>query len=468
MRFATVCSGIGAPEVAWSHLGWEHAFCSEIDPFASAVLAHRFPSVPNLGDLTKIGAERGPVDLLCGGTPCQSFSVAGRRAGLDDPRGVLAFEFLRLAGRLRAEWVVWENVPGVLSIDGGRAFGAFLGALVELGYGFAYRVLDAQWFGLAQRRARVFVVARLGDWRGPVAVLLEPEGLRGDPAPGREAGEGVAPTLANRARGGGGLGTDAECDGALIAAAVPSDHNIGARRDHESFLVAHPHRADGFDASEDGTGRGAPLVVAETLVQGGRETGPHGALDGRNLVVQDSQSGVRLKDTAGSLRADAPGSQPTGSLLLAATLTQGAESQGKGGYAGRRREDDENLVVGAPDGTVTALCARDAKSHKSGDGLVIGAFAHQSGGDCRMGFTPDSPALQRSQTVAVLERSRVRRFTPRECERLQGFPDDWTLVPYRGKPAKDGPRYRAVGNAMAVPVVRWIGERIALFEEATR
>jgi DNA (cytosine-5)-methyltransferase 1 len=453
VRFATVCSGIGAPEVAWSHLGWEHAFCAEIDPFASAVLAHRFPDVPNLGDLTKIGAERGPVDLLCGGTPCQSFSVAGRRAGLDDPRGVLAFEFLRLAGRLRAEWVVWENVPGVLSIDGGRAFGAFLGALVELGYGFAYRVLDAQWFGLAQRRARVFVVARVGDWRGPVAVLLEPEGLRGDSAPCREAGEGVAPTLANRARGGGGLGTDAECDGALIAYALGSHAGAAeadaANRSHESGgpvgsgvseelahslragrtqAVAHSLRADGFDASEDGTGRGTPLVVAPTVTAA-------------NNPSRSPQSAEVTAQVA---------------AILAATLTQGAESQGKGGYAGRRREDDGNLVVGA----VTAKWAKGGGP--AGDEAYNLTIADPISANEGRTYTHEGKNNFRLHNV--VPGSRVRRFTPRECERLQGFPDDWTLVPYRGKPAKDGPRYRAIGNAFPVPVLRWIGERIALYE----
>ena len=159
MIYGSVCSGIEAATVAWHGLGWRPAWFAEIDPFASAVLAHRYPDVPNYGDFTKIESA-GPIELLVAGTPCQSFSVAGRRLGLDDPRGNLTLEFLRLASRLRPRWIVWENVPGVLSIDGGRTFGAILGALAELGYGFAYRVLDAQYFGVPQRRRRVFVVAK--------------------------------------------------------------------------------------------------------------------------------------------------------------------------------------------------------------------------------------------------------------------------------------------------------------------
>ena len=210
--------GIGAPECAAPGFDWR--WCAEIDPFASAVHAARFPGVVNLGDVEKIDAGTvEPVDLIVFGTPCQSFSVAGKRLGLDDPRGNLALVGLRLIGRIRPRWVVWENVPGVLSSDGGRDFGAFLGLLGELGYGFAYRVLDAQHFGVPQRRRRVFVVGCLGDWRGPAAVLFEPESLRGDPAPRREAGERIAPTIAPGAHPGGVTGREAE-NGSLIAADV--------------------------------------------------------------------------------------------------------------------------------------------------------------------------------------------------------------------------------------------------------
>jgi len=166
MKYLSVCSGIEAATVAWHHMGWQPVGFSEIEKFPSQVLAHHYPDVPNLGDMTKYKEwDLGTVDLLVGGTPCQSFSVAGLRKGLDDPRGNLALVYCGILDHFRPRWFVWENVPGVLSSGGGRDFGSFLGAVAELGYGFAYRVLDAQWFGVAQRRRRVFVVGYLGDWR---------------------------------------------------------------------------------------------------------------------------------------------------------------------------------------------------------------------------------------------------------------------------------------------------------------
>src|SRR5579883_1813604 len=298
MKYLSVCSGIEAATVAWNPLGWRPVMFAEIDPFAASVLHARFgasrpihmPSpdtaetrkeakrraaairnviafaasgaIPNAGDFTRIGAEDvGAIDLLVGGTPCQSFSVAGNRAGLDDPRGNLTIEFARLAGRLRPLWLVWENVPGVLSIDGGRTFGAFLGMLVELGYGIAYRILDAQYFGVPQRRRRVFVVGHLGGWRRASAVFLERHCLSGHPAPRRETRKDLAPTLSARTEGGGGPGTDFDLDGGLIASTGDRSHCLNAggmgRQDYETeTLVAHSLYADGFDASEDGTGRG--------------------------------------------------------------------------------------------------------------------------------------------------------------------------------------------------------------------
>src|SRR5271165_4560693 len=184
MNYVDVCSGISAPTVAWGSLGWKCLAYAEIDRFPSAVLKHRYPETPNAGDFTKIqGDEYGTVDLLVGGTPCQDFSVAGLRAGMDGERVQLTTEFARLAERIRSRWLVWENVPGVLSIDGGRAFGMFIGLLGKLGYGIAYRILDAQFFGVPQRRRRLFVVGYLGDWRRAAAVLFERHSLSGYPAP---------------------------------------------------------------------------------------------------------------------------------------------------------------------------------------------------------------------------------------------------------------------------------------------
>jgi len=195
MRYASVCDGIGAVHCAWKPLGWECAWTSEIDKFPIAVVERHW-GFPNLGDMTEIDREmldeHGPIELLVGGTPCQSFSVAGLRGGLDDDRGNLALRFMQLCAEARPTWVVWENVPGVFSVDGGRAFGSILGALEELGYGWAYRTLDAQWFGVAQRRRRVFVVGCLGDWRRAAAVLFEQQSVCGDPPTREAAREGTA------------------------------------------------------------------------------------------------------------------------------------------------------------------------------------------------------------------------------------------------------------------------------------
>ena len=213
MRYGSVCSGIEAATAAWHHMGWEPAFFSEIEAFPSAVLTHHYPTVPLHGDFTTIEKNQyGKIDLLVGGTPCQSFSVAGLRGGLDDDRGNLALEFCRLAQREQPRWIVWENVPGVLSSNGGRDFGSILGALEDLGYGLAYRVLDAQYFGVAQRRRRVFVVGYLGDWRPAAAVLFERHSMSGHPAPSREARKEAARNAAVSTHECGGIGSYNESD----------------------------------------------------------------------------------------------------------------------------------------------------------------------------------------------------------------------------------------------------------------
>lgn len=377
LRYLSACSGIEAASVAWGPLDWRPFGFAEIDRFPSALLAHRYPSVPNLGDMTRFKDwPDADLDLFVAGTPCQSFSVAGLRAGLADPRGNLALTYLAVADRYRPEWLVWENVPGVLSSGGGRDFGAFLGGLGQLGYGFAYRVLDAQYvrvdgFGRAvpQRRRRVFVVANSRSWTRAAAVLFEPESLRWDTAPRREAREGVALTIAGGARKRGGYSADD----------VPA--------------VAF----GGNDTS-------GPIDVATARNAHGD---PHGRLDfeSETFVVP----------------------------VIARTLTRGAESAGKGGYAGRRQEDDDNLI------------------------------AFNSREDPEVTFDRSGPLGASSpQAQAIALHRAVRRLTPRECERLQGFPDDYTAILYRGKPAADGPRYKALGNSMAVNVMRWLGHRIEL------
>jgi DNA (cytosine-5)-methyltransferase 1 len=436
MIYGSVCSGIEAATVAWEPLGWRAAFFSEIEAFPRAVLHHRFPHVPLHWDFTTIkGDQYEPIQLLVGGTPCQSFSVAGLRGGLDDDRGNLALEFLRLADRTRPRWLVWENVPGVLSSNGGRDFGSILGGMVELGYGIAYRILDAQYFGVAQRRRRVFVVGYFGDWRRAAAVLFERHSLQGHPAPRREAGQKPAPTISARPTGVGGLGTDFDLDGGLVARCVTTRE--GRRHDpsletfitgtlcnngkaagsatqqdaENGFLVAHTLRRTGFDASEDGTGRGTPLVPCVSSGHGWWSESDGAA---QTLRAQDS-------------------------ITKADTLVP-----------------------------VAFAHLLHAASHANGGGQVAVAFQSSQSG-VRVGEThatlDANNGSRRHNGIAYA--AAVRRLTPRECERLQGFPDDYTLIPWRGKPAAecpDGPRYKALGNSMAVPVVRWIGRRIAMVD----
>jgi len=187
MKYLSVCSGVEAATVAWHPLGWQPLGFAEIEKFPSQVLAHHYPNVTNFGDMTKFKEwNLESIELLAGGTPCQSFSVAGLRRGLDDPRGNLALTYCGILDKFRPKWCVWENVPGILSSNGGKDFGSFLGALGELGYGWSYRVLDAQHFGIAQRRKRVCVVGCLGHWEASAKVLFEPESLRGNTSQGRE------------------------------------------------------------------------------------------------------------------------------------------------------------------------------------------------------------------------------------------------------------------------------------------
>ena len=395
MIFGSVCSGIEAASCAWHPLGWRAAFVSDIEKFPSAGLAHHYPDVPNYGDMTKF--KEWPdhaIDLLVGGTPCQSFSVAGLRKGLADPRGNLMLTYLAIADRYRPRWLVWENVPGVLSSNGGRDFGTFLGALGQLGYGFAYRVLDAQYFGVPQRRRRVFVVGYLGDWRRAAAVLFERHSLSGHPAPRREAGEGIAaPTAPSLTASGRGVERTGESRGQdfAIAMTLNAKGGTGCQDAESETFITHSLRADGFDASEDGTGRGTPLVPVAFFCK------DHGADAG---------------DIAPTLR-----------------------SMG---------HDGSHANGGGQVGVAYDLRGREGGSQFEGP--------HD---------TANIRAADGGSSRSYVAQSAVRRLTPRECERLQGFKDDYTLIPYRGKPAADGPRYKALGNSMAVPVMRWIGERIA-------
>lgn len=398
LRYIDVCSGISAPTAAWKPLGWQALCYAEIEAAPRAVLAHHYPDVPLVGDFTAIkGNEYGPVDLLVGGTPCQSFSIAGLRGGLADERGNLALEYLRLADRARPRWLVWENVPGVLSTNGGRDFGAILGGMAELGYGFAYRVFDAQHFGVPQRRRRVFVVGYLGDWRRAAAVLFERHGLSGNPAPRREARQGSAGVIARSVAIRGRDGVPQAELGDELANAI---------------LTPNGGRA--------GVGCGAALIEPVSATVSSKWAKGSGGPSGdecQNLLP------VPVASAAKDYGADA--------------MDDCSPTLRAGGF----RDSHANA------GVMPAVAFTDTYN-----GTITGDVA------ATMGTRGSS---ETASGPTVLQRSAVRRLTPRECERLQGFPDDFTLVPYRGRMMADGPRYKMLGNSMAVPVMRWIGERIA-------
>ena len=438
IRFLSVCAGIEAASVAWHPLGWRPVAFSEIEPFPRAVLTDRWPGVPLHGDFTTISEDDyGAIDLLVGGTPCQPFSVAGLRRGMADPRGNLALGYLGLAARKRPQWVAWENVFGVLSSNEGRDFGSFLGGLVELGYGFAYRVLDAQYFGVPQRRRRVFVVGHLGDWRPAAAVLLERESLLGNPPPRREAGAGVA---ALTARGVGTCGADdnqAQA-GHLIANCLTSREARGPDSDATTTLIAHTLRGEGFDASEDGTGRGIPLVPV--------------AFDPTQITSPGNHSTPRPGDACHPLAASAQ----------APAIAFDCKAS-----AGFAPSPSEHVTP-----TLRSMAHRGSHQNAGGQIAVAVSLRGREGGTTAEMGDDIMPSLRcgggGGDKPHALTETAVRRLTPRECERLQGFPDDYTLIPWRGKPADqcpDGPRYKALGNSMAVPVMAWIGRRIEMVRQ---
>ncbi len=421
MKYGSVCSGIEAASKAWEPLGWKPAWFSEIEPFPSAVLAHHWPEVTNLGDMTKIadavrtGDAEAP-DVLVGGTPCQAFSIAGLREGLSDDRGQLTLSYVELANAIDAKRrergepeavIVWENVPGILSSKD-NAFGCFLAGLAgessELQPAggkwthagcvsgpervIAWRVLDAQFFGVAQRRRRVFVVASARKGFDPAAVLFELDSVRRDSAPRRETQKAVA---ALTARGVGTCGADdnqAQA-GHLIAF---GGGNTAGHIDVATACTAHGIRLD-FDT--------------ETFAV-------HG--------TQDPDTNRELAHTLGRNNG-----QEKAIVTEPFTLAIRGRSEG-------------STIEVRNDGTANALLT-------------------PNGGRAGMGVGAIGWGMQ------------VRRLTPIECERLQGFPDNHTLIGWRGKDATecpDGPRYKAIGNSMAVPVMRWIGERIAAALPAER
>lgn len=619
ITFGSVCSGIEAASVAWHPLGWRAAWLAEIEPFPCAVLAHHYPSIPNLGDMTTIAARvaSGDVpapDVFCGGTPCQAFSIAGLRKSLDDARGNLSLTFCEIANAIdtarhvRGEQpavIFWENVPGVLNTKD-NAFGCFLAGLAGeddplvpprekwTNAGFvlgpkravAWRVFDAQYFGVAQRRRRVFVVASARKGFDPTAVLFEFEGVRRDTAPRREAREEAARGAA-RSTAGGGLGTDFDCDGGTICVATgQAGAEIGADMaptlncNHEAPYVAHSLRGEGFDASEDGTGRGTPLVpVAMINMQGSKGNAvaqavvfhptqdPISSTDGSTHALGCGSTGgqasvavavpVALRgredgataelgdEVQNYLRASSGGGDKphvlcetlynkglnhgglyasaqethTGKILRTLREAVGEEAFAQWGLGILGSLQSPEILRQALHGlsirpaafsrSWVAHCALSRSENGSGWLLQslreagcercasqgwepseqlagkLGAYLSelsQPGAQASrfvrdLWWAAQGPGLLREALSAVQEVGRpthgqsqpahggmqVRRLTVEECEFLQGFPRNYTAIPWRKKPADqcpDGPRYKALGNSWAVPNVAWIGRRI--------
>ena len=351
MNYLSVCSGIEAATVAWHDMGWKPIGFSEIEKFPSQLLQHHYPHVTNYGDMTKFKEWNinDTVGLLVGGTPCQSFSVAGLRKGLEDPRGNLMLTYLGIADKFKPKWLLWENVPGVLSSNGGEDFACLLKGMAELGYGFAYRVLDAQHFGVPQRRKRVFVVGCFGDWRSAAKVLFESESLQRDITPSREEKQETSNTF------------------------IPSVANCLQTTCNDYS------RADGFNMITESVGAIDLKPISKTLTA---SYGTGGAdLDIKPLVLEQTKNKID------------------------ATL------------------DERNIHLWSNENlhTFPTLTATDYKGAKS-----------------------------------FCSNLKVRRLTPMECERLQGFPDNYTNTPT----SSDTTRYKALGNSMAVPVMKWIGKRI--------
>ncbi len=502
MNYLSVCSGVEAATVAWHHMGWKPVGFSEIEKFPSQVLAHHYPSVTNFGDMTKYKEWdiNDTVGLLVGGTPCQSFSVAGLRKGLEDPRGNLALTYVGILDKFRPKWFIWENVPGVLSSGGGRDFGSFLGAVAECGYGFAYRVLDAQYFGVAQRRRRVFVVGHLGDWRPPAQVLFESESLRRDTPKGRKKGETITtfatPSVANclqttcndysRADGFNMICT--EHTGPLTA----RDHKGISSDDCNPTmmkLVAYENHPSDSRVREMGE---VCQTVTSTWGSGGGNI-PFV----QNIAYEWHNQDSRIKP-----------------IQVAATLN--CNASGKEGHLiqevfrkSRRAQSADDFETWINDGKANTLNTFDLGDIRTTHAVAT-AFGWQNSASQSMSVDTITPTLDKSKTPAVvysfdslasnsmksknplsgcrqvelsktidttypcpsknqggigiMQSMAVRRLTPVECERLQGFPDNYTNI---RENCPDGPRYKAMGNSMAVPVMRWIGERINRLEHGS-
>lgn len=473
MKYGSVCSGIEAATVAWHSLDWTPSWFAEIEPFPCSVLAHHYPHVPNLGDMTKIkkailqGRVEAP-DVLVGGTPCQAFSIAGLRNGLDDQRGQLTLEFVRLANAIdfirakrkqQASIIVWENVVGVLSSKD-NAFGCFLAGLAgesselqpagnkwtNAGCVFgpertiAWRVLDAQYFGLAQRRKRVFVIASARKDINCTKILFECDSLRRDTPPSRNSQQNLAATIEaslGRSRGAGTPIGGLWWTGADIADTLTCSSN-NQRMPDKNKIQAVITLASKQQALN--TGNDITLTVCANDYKEPQVVCVHG--------TQDPCTTENIAHTLGRNNGQENAVvYPLNSMTMLG-----------------RPSDDINPRMGLGIGQESDPCLTLTQAHHHA--VAYGIPGNWIGRKPENGGNATEPPLELSPCLTVVDvhgvqtKMQVRRLTPKECERLQGFPDDYSLVPHKGKPAADSPRYKALGNSMAVPVMHWIGQRI--------
>ena len=452
MKYLSICSGIEAATVAWEPLGWEAVGFAEIEPFRSAVLNYHYPKVKNYEDFTKIeksDLQGTSPDLIVGGTPCATFSIAGLRKGLGEDRGNLALEFIRLIDRLKPTWVVWENVPGVLSSNGGKDLGTFLGALAECRYGFAYRILNTEYVrtqrfprAIPQRRRRLFVVGHLGDWKSPAKVLFDSSSMRENVTPCRRKRESDA--------------RESETDSG------GSDTEYWRKLDRQGTYV---------DESSD-------QQVSSTLTARGRFSIPESAIVVKDpVVMRDSQTGSNGKpwndeNVSWSLTAhdrytviETSTPDKTARVYkdeVSPTLTAMT--------GGNKDEGDEKIIVVDEERKQLILKEATTKGYtiiEDGDCFDITQPNSKTRRGRKMkyvchtltGGTPNFMKYDASDTRNNI----IRRLTPIECERLQGFPDNYTQIPWNGKPKEECPvskRYEACGRSMSINVMEWLGTRI--------
>jgi len=488
MRYLSLFSGIEAATQAWQPFGWECVAVSEIEPFPCAVLEHHYPDVPNLGDVTKITEQQikdlGQIDLVVFGSPCQNLSVAGNRKGLQGTQSGLFYDSIRIIQYARehcgARFALWENVPGSFSSNKGADFAAVVEQMAGLtnvavpknGWGkegaalgdnglLEWSVLDAQWFGLAQRRKRVFAIVDFGDWASRPPILLERESLRGDSAPSREAREDITTDVGASTYREGGFGQFVETQAGGTVKASGGCLGGGSEK---LTVFAEPSRARALDvlsandpsptlSAKMGTGGNNMPMVAQAVYS-------FDSLASNSMKSSNPHSGCRQVELAKCLDTSngCPSKNQGGLAVVAIAGNIIGRTEGNGGNGNGFDESGACYTLTTNDRHAVAFA--EPRRARGCDVIAnnepwptLPAHAGTGGGNVPMIAFAANPT------------SVVRRLTPIECERLQGFPDNFTQIPYRNKSADDCPngvRYKALGNSMAVNVMAWIGQRIEL------